>query len=607
MGALGIIMTWPLAADPAGSATGMTDVLLNSWILSWDAQKLLTNPLGLYQANIFYPHPDTLTYSENLFGLAPLALLLKLFGAGPLLSHNLIFLLTFPLTGWAGWWWIRRSTGSWFGGLVAGLVFAFCPFKMGHPDHLQLQIAWWFPLGLLALWLYLQNFRQKYLIWLGVCFIGQWLCCLYYGLFMTLALAACLGLALAGRSELRSARRLIEMGLVGAVAVLILVGLLWPYFNLPDQGFARQAAEIKMYTPGPKDFLTLHPGAWLAKVLPQPKAYPERALYPGLIALGLGLIALLAVWPRGVIRDHRLIFGLWLAALVVAGHGLLVMVYGRNPPLSQVWTWFQPGAAIIPLLAVSLAWLIVSGRSINRAWWQGLWGFLPAWLITLAVIGFVFCQGLAFQLHGYDILPAPFYYFRSLPGFDSIRVPARFGIVFMLGLSGLAGLGAAWLWERLSRVRGPGKWLKLILVVIPVLILVEGANLPWPSVAVPSPGQGVYQDLAKQPLGPVIILPPVTVEKEARAVYDSTAHFYPLVNGYSGFLPSGYQELMTKLRSFPQAETVGLLRRMGIRYVIDQTPSLPEVSPGLELISHREGRSLWRIELQEPDKNQGEL
>ncbi|MBW2619179.1 MAG: hypothetical protein JRC92_09925, partial [Deltaproteobacteria bacterium] len=283
------------------------------------------------------------------------------------------------------------------------------------------------------------------------------------------------------------------------------------------------------------------------------------------------------------------------------------MVYGRNPPLSQVWVWFQSGGAIIPLLAVSLAWLIVAGRSIHQAWWQGPWGFLPAWSITLAVIGFVFCQGLAFQLHGHDILPAPFYYFRSLPGFDAIRVPARFGIVFMLGLSGLAGLGAAWLWERLSRIRGRGRWLKLALVAIPVLILVEGANLPWPSVAVPPPGQGVYQDLVRQPLGPVIILPPVTIEKEARAVYDSTAHFYPLVNGYSGFSPTGYRELMAKLRSFPQAEAVGLLGRMGIRYVIYQSLSLPEASPGLELISHRGGRSLWRIELQGPDKNQGEL
>src|SRR4029453_1735783 len=62
--ALTLIFTWPLARGLARDIPGdFGDPLLNAWILAWDASHL---GRGWWNANIFYPHPLSLAYSEHL-------------------------------------------------------------------------------------------------------------------------------------------------------------------------------------------------------------------------------------------------------------------------------------------------------------------------------------------------------------------------------------------------------------------------------------------------------------------------------------------------------------------------------------------------------------
>src|SRR5690348_16756478 len=44
------------------------DPLLNMWTLSWDTTVLLHAPTHLWQGQLLYPNPLTLSYSENLLG-----------------------------------------------------------------------------------------------------------------------------------------------------------------------------------------------------------------------------------------------------------------------------------------------------------------------------------------------------------------------------------------------------------------------------------------------------------------------------------------------------------------------------------------------------------
>src|SRR5262245_3885311 len=75
MGVLGIfillslVMTYPLILDLANFSIYhlYSDALLEAWTLKWDIHSLLSGFTGLqnfWNANIFYPYPNTLAYSE---------------------------------------------------------------------------------------------------------------------------------------------------------------------------------------------------------------------------------------------------------------------------------------------------------------------------------------------------------------------------------------------------------------------------------------------------------------------------------------------------------------------------------------------------------------
>ncbi len=68
-------LTWPLVLSPALDARGdrrarAGDPYLNLWILGWDLQTIADQPsslfnLRIFDANIFHPARQTLTYSDN--------------------------------------------------------------------------------------------------------------------------------------------------------------------------------------------------------------------------------------------------------------------------------------------------------------------------------------------------------------------------------------------------------------------------------------------------------------------------------------------------------------------------------------------------------------
>jgi len=82
--ALAILHTWPLATAPGTlSRNDNGDFILHEWIMAWVSHQVVTNPLHLFDANIFYPERYTLAYSDHLFVQSMLGAPLLWAGASP--------------------------------------------------------------------------------------------------------------------------------------------------------------------------------------------------------------------------------------------------------------------------------------------------------------------------------------------------------------------------------------------------------------------------------------------------------------------------------------------------------------------------------------------
>jgi hypothetical protein len=159
-----------------------------------------------------------------------------------------------------------------------------------------------------------------------------------------------------------------------------------------------------------------------------------------------------------------------------------------------------------------------------------------------------------------------------VPGFDGVRVPARYAMIAGLFLAILAGYGAMSIWG-LSTLR---------LAVLACLVLVEGAAVPieinrtdqagLPARVFPrSQAPEVYQRIATLPGDAVITEFPFGERAwEIRYVFYAAAHWKPITNGYSGSFPPAYNARVARLQHFaadPDAswET---LRKAGTTHVV---------------------------------------
>ena len=145
--------------------------------------------------------------------------------------------------------------------------------------------------------------------------------------------------------------------------------------------------------------------------------------------------------------------------------------------------------------------------------------------------------------------------FDYVPGYDGLRVPARFAMVVVFMLTVLGGYGAA----TVARMRIG----RHALAALAVLFFVEAIHVPFvvngmtplrdlttPEARLyrPARAPGVYHAMARERGDDAVIeLPLGQPDYDLRAMYYSIVHRRPLVNGYSGHFPPHYTRLQTAL------------------------------------------------------------
>lgn len=294
--ALTAAMTWPWVAHLRDTSFDPGDSYLNSWMLAWNVHQTLHDPLHLFDANIFYPYRDTLAFSDNQWGTAMIFLPAFVAGLPPLTVHGLAMLFAFALAGYGAFRLARTLTGSTLAGWVAGVAFAFVPYRFHHLPHLQYVMAGWLALLAEALVLFARRRTWGAAAWLGATFLMSGLSSVHWFILGTVPLAVTGLLAL--RATPAGERRAWGRALTAlAAASALLLPFYVPYLRVSrTYGFQRSWEEVAAYSAHLVDWVTpdWNVKIWHGSGLGSAQPRGEFCLFPGLLLLllaaaGIGL------------------------------------------------------------------------------------------------------------------------------------------------------------------------------------------------------------------------------------------------------------------------------------------------------------------------------
>jgi hypothetical protein len=568
-----VLLTWPQALRMGSGLGDLWDAKLNAWIFHWDYHQTFHDPLRLFHANIFHPARYALAFSENLWGAALFGFPLYAAGASTLFVYNFLFLLGMFLSAMAAWALAREVTGNAAASLLAGLVFAFVPWRLAQIPHVQFQWGPFLPLSLLFVLRWLNGGRRRDLFLFTLFFAWNALTNVHFAIFSGILLAVVLAWEGVTGDGPAAGRRIRETLAATAVAALLVLPFYVPYARAAKlYGMRRSFGEMRFYSASPSALLVAGPQNKLWAPLTQRFARPEAEMFPGVIPVALALSAVfclrraretasppkreIAGWRR---RAARALDGLAVVA-VAAGVAGLVVPHLRVGPLNLG----DPGRALVFLTGFVVLRLLLAFPLRSR--WTDLREFLRSRRLDrraglFLAIGFA---GLLVAAGGWT--PYYTFLFKSFGFlFRAIRVPARGMVLFHLALGVLAAWGLALL---LRRVRGRaerGAFVGAALLL--TAIEYRASPIDFPSVdRRPAP---VYTWLAAVPVPGAVLELPIGFDYDAEHVFRSTAHWRPLLNGYSGFAPPHYDELKTLFDKQPVPdEAWARARALGGRLLI---------------------------------------
>jgi hypothetical protein len=501
------------------SASYTGDARLVIWLLAWDNHAVLDRVPALFDANIFFPTPNALAYTEHLFGISLVTLPIYALTRNPVLAYNVVWILSYLLAAMAAHWLSWRCVRDHLAATVGGLAFAFCFYRMHH-GHGHLHMIWSFgiPLSLIAMERYVAVPSWRRLFALGAIVILQVLGSWYQAVMLAVAdvlfvlwlvVVEQVGVPWSGqrlveawRDERR--RRWVSRFVVrSAIGVTVALALVWP--------FARHYNVLVSTTPAE----TANGAADLAGFF----VPPENTF------LGQWMIAHGVKGPRWIWGELTLYLG-WITVLLAALGA--AMSLRSSTPLRRRLQFF----GLLGLVSLAFA--------IGPSSWEvaaGQWGWSPFGLLM------------------------------RVPGVDLFRVPARFSELLTLTLAVLAAAGCAGLRARFGRLGTA-----VTVAAIPVLLCeCYVVNFPGGAPA-PFPVLPIYKTLAALPPGAVVSLPDYADTaawfQEPDYQYFSTAHWHPIANGYSRSAPAGFRQLIAQLSTFPSPAAAGTMRLAGIQYVV---------------------------------------
>lgn len=534
---IALLMLLPIVKNGNKVVAGrLGDPLLNVWIIAWDMHSIMTNNIrNIYNANIFYPEENTLTYSEPMFGLALLGLPFYLITKNYLFTYNILVLLSFVLGAFSCYILLKEIIDSRLSALAGAFVFSFNPWHIGHIPHIHVITTYWIPLCFWALIRYHKTISVKYLILFVVFFLLNALCSGHYLLIICVALFI-FELVLFARFIFKREglilfcrKNLLHAAIAIAIITVLLVVIYFPYFDMMGKkGIERTYSEIEKYSM-------------------QLSYYFHQSSES-------------IIWEK-INRLQELVINRKVIA---------------------------PGN--LQLVIICIAIILLFKRGIKLSSKDIILGF-----IAVGVVSLVLSFGVKIYLYGKYSIPGLFVVIKNIPGFNVMRAPSRFALFYYLAISILIAMMIDQLMKlNFFAKRGKSIFIGRVIIFCFIfgLLWIEFFVYPIHFTGVPNDGAiyPVYRWLYEQEWGAVAEFP-MRRNLATLYMYNSTYHWRPLVNGYSGY----YSPLQRRLKKAGLREQLDIVKGLGVKYIIIHKDLFPKLKLRVALLNvkHNGCRSVY--------------
>ncbi|MDB5168817.1 MAG: hypothetical protein JWO41_173 [Candidatus Saccharibacteria bacterium] len=439
-----LLFFWPLVIRLDSYSPG-GDAMFNAWTLARDQHCILRQSCPNYvDGNIYFPHKQTMLYSETQLSAGLLTLPLYLINHNPLFSYNLWTIISFLLGGLFTYFLVKYlSKGNEALSIAAGLIFEFAPFKMSAIWHLQNLSIFCLPLALLLVLKYFGSNSRRFLIGLFAVLVYQFYASWYQMVFLLIGLGVFM--LMRGLLRLTEWRQLLKVGAVVTLAVLATLPLAVQYVkfsktNRATFGIADQA----LYSSSVADYVSPYDGTIAGKLYYKlrPSA-PHNAYnidsmsYHGLVLYTVALLVLASSFKARKLNAERLreykeiltlnvvglvgfivslgpllkLKGSYSYAQLASGVGLAIplpyiLVDKFLPQLSFIRAIGRASVLLLLVLCCSLAYLAIA---LQRAGWTNRTKSIITGLVLL--VGFI------------ELMPFQMINLGTNPNFYNLHIP----------------------------------------------------------------------------------------------------------------------------------------------------------------------------------------
>jgi hypothetical protein len=508
-----VYITYPLLFHMGDLATGLGDELMIAWTQNWVMHALTTNPLLLFEANLYFPFHNTLAYSDLHLTSSILATIPFILTGQAITFVNFTLILSLVLLGFSLYILCYYLTKDFGASILVGILIIFSPAVLDKVIHLQILAVEWVPLAILFFFIFFDKQKTKYLVYSLICFLLQTYNSFMPGYFILFSYVIIFFYKWIYQKKQTIKIITKKNSLLVIFSFFFLLPIIIPYYQVSKEfNYTRDIRDAVHLALQPEDMFYTN---------------EKSRLYPFL-------------------------------------NGLPFNQYAQNGE-------FKPGYVgfIFTVLIIIVIWRFIKNFRKN--------GYFFNSFITISLLGLVLSLGPVLHLGRQTVhipfpIPLPyslFYYF--LPGFQGFRNSARWEMLFILAIGVAIALVLNDILKKYS-VKG-----KIIIYFILIVGCVLEFNYPLHYVNIVQRKNFplVYSWLDKTPKNTsVIILPAYNwnmhgAGEEIQRDYFSTSNFRRTINGYSGFSPPPWQDLLVLLqKKVPQSESVKILKDMRVDYII---------------------------------------